>query len=136
MASATFRPVARLRRFLQFIVSETVAGRGDKLKEYVVGVHVFGKEAAFDPRTDPIVRVQARRVRARLARYYQEEGVSDEVLIELPKGRYAPAFRRSTGERPARSVTGTPIVSRTGPSLRPRRPAPVPTPSWRAAGRC
>jgi len=119
MASATFRPVARLRRFLQFIVSETVAGRGDKLKEYVVGVHVFGKEAAFDPRTDPIVRVQARRVRARLARYYQEEGVSDEVLIELPKGRYAPAFRRSTGDRPARSVAGTPIVSRNAVAVLP-----------------
>ena len=107
MASATFRSVARLRRFLQFIVSETAAGRGDKLKEYVVGVHVFGKESAFDPRTDPIVRVQARRVRARLGRYYQEEGVNDEVLIELPKGRYAPTFD-GYRDRPAKIVAGTP----------------------------
>lgn len=112
MASATFRPVARLRRFLQFIVGETAAGRGDKLKEYVVGVHVFGKEATFDPRTDPIVRVQARRVRARLVRYYHEEGGADEILIELPKGRYAPTFRRNTGDAQPRGVTDPLRVSR------------------------
>lgn len=112
MASATFQPVARLRRFLQFTVNETIAGRGDKLKEYVVGVHVFGKEAAFDPRTDPIVRVQARRVRARLVGYYQQEGLNDEVVIDLPKGRYAPTFRRSTGDATPRAAAGAPIAGR------------------------
>jgi serine/threonine-protein kinase len=111
LASKTFQPVARLRRFLQFIVSETVAGRGDKLKEYVVGVHVFEKEASFDPRTDPIVRVQARRVRARLVRYYREEGQTDEIVIELPKGRYAPTFTRSAGDATPRAA-GMSISSR------------------------
>src|SRR5581483_10896714 len=52
------------------------------------------KESSFDPRMDPLVRVQARRLRIRLERYYREEGQNDEVLIELPKGGYEPKFRR------------------------------------------
>ena len=94
LASATFKQVDRLKRFLSFIVLESIGGRSTELKEYVIGVQVFGKEPSFDPRTDPIVRVQARRLRAKLVRYYQEEGASDEVIIELPKGGYAPVFKR------------------------------------------
>ncbi|HEX6974313.1 MAG TPA: hypothetical protein VF147_07930, partial [Vicinamibacterales bacterium] len=90
LESATFRQVDRLKRFLKFIVTEAIEGRGDQLKEYVIGVQVFDKEASFDPRADPIVRVQARRLRARLARYYRDEGVSDAIVIDLPKGGYAP----------------------------------------------
>src|SRR5262245_24046151 len=86
LASTTFSQVDRLKRFGAFIVQEAVAGRGDELKEYVVGVQVFGKDQSFDPRTDPIVRVQARRLRARLAQYYQAEGRADEIIVELPKG--------------------------------------------------
>src|SRR6188508_18002 len=93
LGSVTFRQVDRLKRFLNFIVSESLAGRGDQLKEYVIGVQVFDKDSSFDPRADPIVRVQARRLRARLVRYYREEGGSDAVLIELPKGGYAPVFK-------------------------------------------
>src|SRR6185503_1027762 len=93
LASATFRQVDRLKRFLSFVVTETLAGRGDQLKEYVIGVQVFDKDASFDPRADPIVRVQARRLRARLVRYYREEGGSDPIVIELPKGGYAPVFK-------------------------------------------
>ena len=106
LASKTFSQVDRLKRFVAFIVGETVSGRGGDLKEYVIGVQVFGKEASFDPRTDPIVRVQARRLRTRLARYYLDEGNSDEIVIDLPKGGYAPVFR-PRGEAPAakRSVT-------------------------------
>jgi len=90
LVSKAFRQVNRLPRFLTFIVEETLAGRGDLLKEYPVGVEVFGKESSFDPRMDPIVRVQARRLRMRLATYYQEEGQADELVIELPKGGYTP----------------------------------------------
>ncbi len=68
LASKAFQPVERLKRFLDFVVRETLAGRGEQLKEFLVGVEVFGKESSFDPRNDPIVRVQARRLRARLAR--------------------------------------------------------------------
>jgi len=106
LASATFLQVDRLKRFLSFIVEEAAAGRGDQLKEYVIGVHVFDKEPQFDPRTDPIVRVQARRLRARLVRYYREEGNADDVTIELPKGGYAPVFKRRDDAVPQkRSIT-------------------------------
>ncbi|MBY0496378.1 MAG: tetratricopeptide repeat protein [Cyanobacteria bacterium] len=108
LASKTFSQVERLKRFISFIIAETVAGRAGDLKEYVIGVQVFGKEPSFDPRTDPIVRVQARRLRTRLARYYRDEGNSDELIIDLPKGGYAPVFRVRDGA-PAgrRSLTAT-----------------------------
>src|ERR1700753_3720849 len=80
LVSRSLRQVDRLQRFLSFIVEETLAGRGDKLKEYPVGVDVFGKDSSFDPRMDPIVRVQARRLRIRLATYYRDEGQNDELM--------------------------------------------------------
>src|SRR5258707_95560 len=94
LTSTTFLQVDRLKRFLTFIVNEAIAGRRNELKEYVIGVQVFGKEDSFDPRTDPIVRVQARRLRAKLVNYYREEGRTDEWIVELPKGGYAPTFKR------------------------------------------
>jgi serine/threonine-protein kinase len=108
LASKTFHQVDRLKRFISFIVLESVAGRGGELKEYVIGVQVFGKEDSFDPRTDPIVRVQARRLRARLARYYRDEGQGDDVIVDLPKGGYSPVFRRREGAAPIkRSLMAT-----------------------------
>jgi serine/threonine-protein kinase len=92
LSSSLFAQVDRLKRFIRYVVEETVAGRSDALKEYSIGVEVFDREASFDPRTDPIVRVQARRLRARLARYYEEEGRHEQMRIELPKGSYAPVF--------------------------------------------
>ncbi len=105
LRSKTFRQVDRLQSFLGVIVNETLAGRGDNLKEFLIGVEVFGKESSFDPRLDPIVRVQARRLRARLTRYYREEGRNDEILIELPKGGYAPSFQKAEAGEPKHSVT-------------------------------
>jgi TolB-like protein/Flp pilus assembly protein TadD len=106
----TFRQVDRLKRFLRFIVTETLDGRGDQLKEYVIGVQVFDKESSFDPRADPIVRVQARRLRSRLARYYREEGVSDPLVIELPKGGYTPVFRPRDVSTPVRRSLGAALA--------------------------
>jgi TolB-like protein/Flp pilus assembly protein TadD len=93
LGSKAFRQADRLKRFLRFIVTEAIEGRGERLKEFVVGVEVFGKDDSFDPRNDPIVRVQARRLRAQLTRYYTEEGRDDDLAIELPKGGYTPVFR-------------------------------------------
>ena len=101
VSSAAFRPCDRLKHFITFVSSQALQGKGDSLKEYAVGVQVFGRETAFDPRTDPVVRVQARRLRARLERYYREEGQQDQIVIDLPKGGYAPVFRR-------REVEGVP----------------------------
>lgn len=112
LSSKTFQQVDRLKRFVRFITDEVVAGRGADLKEYVIGVHVFEREPSFDPRTDPIVRVQARRLRARLDRYYREEGHADGIIIELPKGGYAPVFRRREGATPARASLGEAMAGR------------------------
>jgi tetratricopeptide (TPR) repeat protein len=90
-----------LCRFLRFVVEETLAGRQGSLKEYSLGVVVFDRGDAFDPRMDPIVRVQARNLRVRLAQYYAGPGMDDPVLIELPKRTYVPVFRRRIEEAPA-----------------------------------
>jgi serine/threonine-protein kinase len=111
LSSTTFQQVDRLKRFLHFIVSEFLEGRGDELKEYVIGVQVFGKESSFDPRTDPIVRVQARRLRARLERYYQAEGQHDELIIDLPKGGYTPAVRQRETRQELRRSLGASLAS-------------------------
>ena len=67
LSSKVFRQADRLKRFLTFTINETVAGRGEQLKEFVIGAEVFDKGPGFDPRSDPIVRVQAQRLRAQLA---------------------------------------------------------------------
>ena len=118
--SKTFRPVDRLQRFLTYIVEETLAGRGDQLKEYPVGVDVFGKDPSFDPRMDPIVRVQARRLRMRLVTYYAEEGQSDPVVVELPKGGYTPTFRSTEATTlTPKKVISTALVSRNSVAVLP-----------------
>ena len=111
LSSKAFRQADRLKRFLSFVVAETLSGRGDRLKEFAVGVEVFGKDTSFDPRNDPIVRVQARRLRAQLSRYYREEGQEDELVIEMPKGGYAPIFRPLKSASPKRATTPA-LVSR------------------------
>jgi serine/threonine-protein kinase len=83
-----------MTRFLTFSVDETLNGRAAGLKEYSLGVAVFDRPSGFDPRTEPIVRVEARRLRSKLEAYYQGEGAEDELIVELPKGGYAPRFRR------------------------------------------
>jgi TolB-like protein/Flp pilus assembly protein TadD len=92
LASSAFRPPGRASRFLQFAVNKTLAGEGSQLKEYVIALEVFGRSAAFDPRIDPIVRVEARRVRQKLQQYYDGEGAHDRVRVEMPRGSYAIIF--------------------------------------------
>src|SRR5215467_1948495 len=118
LSSAAFAQVDRLKRFLRYVVEETVAGRSEGLKEYSIGVEVFDREASFDPRTDPIVRVQARRLRARLARYYEEEGRGQEICIELPKGSYVPVFHRRAVP-PLQRTVATVLASRNTISVLP-----------------
>jgi serine/threonine-protein kinase len=109
LSSKGFRRADRLKRFLTFTVNETIAGHGEQLKEFVIGVEVFDKGPKFDPRSDPIVRVQARRLRGQLAHYYNEEGQNDETIIELPKGGYTPIFRPSKGTAVRHPPLPTPV---------------------------
>jgi len=87
-----------LSRFLRYVVEETAAGRGAAIKEYTLGLNVFDRGDEFNPRLDPIVRVQARNLRARLDKYYATQGTDDPVRIELPKGTYVPVFHFRTVE--------------------------------------
>jgi len=90
--SPQFRRSDRLRRFLELVVEEKLAGRADRLKEYVIAVEVYDRGSGFNPAVDTIVRVEARRLRATLQGYY--EVAADPVRIEVPKGGYEPFFYR------------------------------------------
>src|SRR5215203_5688728 len=92
LSSRGFANAPSLTALLEHIVEQTVDGHTDQLKEYTLGVEVFRRGASFDPRTETIVRVQARRLRDKLEQYYAAEGRSDPVVIELPKGHYVPTF--------------------------------------------
>jgi len=92
LESRWFRESAQLRVFLKHVVEETLAGRQDGLKEYSLGLEVFHRPPDYDPRNDAIVRVQASQLRKRLASYYNHEGRSSTLRIDLPRGGYVPAF--------------------------------------------
>jgi TolB-like protein len=109
LKSATFRRSRRLSQFLSFVVEQALKGNRSRLKEYVIGVEVFGRQESFDPRLDPIVRVEAGRLRTKLRYYYGNEGRDDKVRIECMRGGYAPVFWRTpranlTDELPAIAV--------------------------------
>ena len=93
LGSATFQGAARAQVLLRFLVHETVQGRSDRLKEYTLGAEGLGKGEGFDPRTDPVVRAEASRLRTRLDRHCAGEGSADDLVIQLPKGTYVPLFR-------------------------------------------
>jgi adenylate cyclase len=90
LRSGPFHQSRRRQRFLEYIVNETLAGRGDRLKGYNVALAVFDRSETFDPNLDPIVRIEAARLREKLREYYEADGRSDSIRIELRKGTYAP----------------------------------------------
>ena len=90
LSSATFVRSKRLVRFLRFTIEQYLQGHQNTLKEYLVGVEVFNKMETFDPRIDSIVRVEARRLRSKLDRYYQTEGINDPTIIQFRRGSYVP----------------------------------------------
>src|SRR5579864_6247082 len=92
LRSRVFIQSHRIRRFLQFIVEGNLLGEPQRLKEYPIGLEVFDRREAFDPRVDSIVRVEARRLRNKLEEYYRTEGQEDPVRVLLRKGSYVPIF--------------------------------------------
>jgi len=87
-----FRDTTRMKRFLSYVVNETLDGNSDLLKGYTIGLEVFDKTDDFDPQANTIVRVQAGQLRRRLELYYGSTGLRDPVRIIIPKGQYAPVF--------------------------------------------
>jgi len=114
--SAEFIRRPQLQRFLNFVVEEELAGRGVQLKEYVLGVGVFGRPADFDPRVDSLVRVEARRLRAVLETYYAAEGRADALRIEIQKGSYLPSFVRPDELSPTVDTTQNAPAHEASPS--------------------
>ena len=96
LASRHLASSPRQQALLRHITTETLEGRGDRLKEFSLAVDVFGRPPTFDPRVDSIVRVQASRLRALLAEYYTKDGASETVRVEIPAGGYVATFSRAT----------------------------------------
>ena len=114
LASTGFARNERLSAFLRFVIEQQLAGKADQIKESIIGVEVLGRRPDYDVRQDSAVRTEAGKLRARLLQYYAGEGASDLLVIELPKGGYAPAFRQvelATGG----AVLADPKKRRSGP---------------------
>jgi adenylate cyclase len=88
-----FHASERNRRFLTYIVEETLQGRADRIKAYSIAIATFDRSDDFDPLTDPIVRIEASRLRRSLEHYYLTAGKSDRIRIDMPKGSYVATFR-------------------------------------------
>jgi hypothetical protein len=132
VASHLFARSPLLSRFLMYIVSETVAGRASEITEHQIGVHVFDRPASYRTMEDNIVRSYARQLRRRLGEYFADEGVHEEIEIDIPLGGYIPAFvptARSGADRTAER--GKPISIRADGVVSPQpssgtMPAPQP----------
>ncbi len=127
IASPDFDVPPRARRFLRYIVEETLAGRADRIKAYAVGTEVFERDPNFDAQSDPVVRIEAGRLRRALEHYYLVPGLSDPVIIDVPKGAYVPHFSL----RAALKVESVETVDLPSPAP-PLLEAPVAVPSRRS----
>jgi adenylate cyclase len=124
LASRCFEQAARSSGFLRFAVEQTLAGQGDRLKGYTIAVEVFGRPPDFDAQTDPLVRVEAGRLRRRLIEYYADEGRDDPVRVDLPRGSYSVV-----------SAYHGPTATPAAPAVEPPGPTPAETPGANASAR-
>jgi TolB-like protein len=121
LGSEGFANADRMSEFLRFVVARALAGEGDQVKEYVIGVEVFQRNADYDPRLDSIVRVEARRLRSKIEEYYAGPGREDQILIRIPRGSYVPTFET----REVAAPTSAPALA----SPLPASSVPVPVPA-------
>lgn len=118
LASRSFEAAGRSSEFLRFVVEQHLAGAADRLKGYTIAIEVFRRPPEFDAQSDPLVRVEAGRLRRRLLEYYAAEGHANPLRIELPRGGYAPQFRYAT---PLESTGNFTPAAPTPPGRRLRR---------------
>lgn len=90
LQSRSLHDAETLKAFLRYVVLKSLDHQDVQLKEYIIATEVLGRHSDYDPNVDSVVRVQARRLRAKLHDYYATEGKEDKVLIDMPKGRYTP----------------------------------------------
>ncbi|RDI59761.1 tetratricopeptide repeat protein [Microvirga subterranea] len=120
LASPDLDASARARRFLRYVVEETLAGRAERIKAYAIGTEVFERNADFDAQGDPVVRIEAGRLRRALERYYLSGGTLDPVVITIPKGGYVPHFAwRVPPVEEAHPVPAAPAAVSPGPPIDP-----------------
>lgn len=98
VASHTLHGSESLCKLLRYLGKQAVEHPGVPVKEYQIATEVFGRQADFDPQLDSMVRVQAGRLRTKLAEYYNSEGAGDRLVVELPKGSYAVTFHERPGQ--------------------------------------
>jgi serine/threonine-protein kinase len=108
LASQTLGGAKRSAALLEFLVRAVLEGRTRELKEYTLGADALGRGKDYDPRTDPIARVEASRLRSRLELYYATEGAADDVVISLPKGGYVPQIERRAIKAAAETAAVSP----------------------------
>ena len=116
VVSSSFRRSPQLVAFLRFVVESTLGGNAKYIKSYTIAVEALGRSERFDPQVDPIVRVEAARIRKALANYFAGEGAGLPVTIEIPLGAYVPAFRRRTYDRSIASMIA--VLMRTLSTIR------------------
>jgi hypothetical protein len=92
LATPLFNSSKRYPSFLKYVVTHSLAGQTDQLKERILGVEIFGRSADYDTNSDPIVRVTAAEIRKRIELYYQDPKHSQEIRLYLPAGSYAPQY--------------------------------------------
>jgi hypothetical protein len=121
LASPLFQGSPKLAAFLRFVVEEKLAGQSERIKGYTIGIEALGRGQNFDPQADPIVRVEAGRLRRTLDAYYVGAGIDDPMVITLPVGSYVPIFALRKSAAPALAA---PVLE---------APAPIEpgTPWWR-----
>jgi hypothetical protein len=110
LATSHFKNSRRYPALFRFIVEETLEGRGEFLKERLLGVRVFNRPPDYDTADDPIVRVTIAEIRKRIAQYYHEEAHETEMRIELLPGHYEPEFHPSRVRVPARDGFLDPVA--------------------------
>ena len=104
LSSPDFKATPQQIALLKYVVGKTLAGNVDYIKGYTIATEVFGRSVDFDQNTDPIVSIQAARLRQALNRYYQGGGKNDPLRIDIPKGSYVPVFTMRT--QPLATVVG------------------------------
>jgi TolB-like protein len=114
VASPGFANADRMSAFLRYVVEQALSGEAARVKEYAIGVEVFGRDQDYDPRLDSIVRVEARRLRAKVDEYYAGRGADDPVLIRLRRGTYVPTFE----QRAPAPIAAAPQPRRVGTAVR------------------
>ena len=114
--SSTLHGSESLCKLLRYLAEHALEHPGTPPKEYQLATEVFGRPADFDPHVDSTIRVQAGRLRVKLAEYYGSLGASDPIVVELPKGSYALAYHRRALAVPTLATVGIPIKAATAAS--------------------